>query len=318
MHSTDSLEDAHPPVHGCINHHENITVPIAQFLESRGVDFQFRTKVTDIVLDHRNGFHMVSAIQCLKDSEQETTVKLRSNDIAIISLGSIMSGLATGSNTAAPSLESLNIENEFDENWLLWLELCTKHPKFGNAYNFCTRTLESRLETFTVTLRSAEFFSRLTALTGGPLGSMSLLTLKDSSWLLSIRVPQQPLFPGQPPEVQVFWGYAMRADKTGDFIKKPMFACAGREIMAELLHHLKFDPEMINDSVTVPCVVPRMTAPLLPRLTSDKPQIIPDETMNLALIGNFVYIPDEMVATTDYGVKGAKMAVRRLIGSHRN
>lgn len=35
---------------------------------------------------------------------------------------------------------------------------------------------------------------------------------------------------------------------------------------------------------------------------------------NLAFIGHFVEIPDEVVATTDYDVKAAQMAVRQLMG----
>lgn len=47
----------------------------------------------------------------------------------------------------------------------------------------------------------------------------ALVTFKDSQWLLSIVVPHQPHFLDQPEDVQVFWGYALFTDKTGDFVK---------------------------------------------------------------------------------------------------
>lgn len=60
----------------------------------------------------------------------------------------------------------MGTENDLDENWLLWLELATKDAKFGNAYNFCMRMSESRLESFTITLRNPTFFDRFIDLTG--------------------------------------------------------------------------------------------------------------------------------------------------------
>lgn len=304
-----------PPLdRGRFNRHESITAPIAGFLQSRGVEFRLHTTVVDLIMEPRNECHRVSAIQCVELDGPKITVHLNPRDIVIVSLGSCMSG-ATGTNTTPPALDVMEMEGDLDENWLLWLELCTKHSKFGNAYNFCTRMRESRLETFTVTLKSPKFFNWFIELTGNQPGAAPFVTLKDSSWLLSVSLPQQPLFHDQPPDVQVFWGYAMHPEKLGSFIKKPMISCSGIEIMMELLHHLRFPVEaIIYDSITIPSVLPRMTAMSLPRTASDRPQIMPEGMTNLALIGNFVEIPDEVAATTDHGIKAAKMAVRQLMG----
>jgi len=318
MHNNHWLNDFHPLYEGRVNLHQAVVAPIAAFLESRGVDFRFHTRVTDIIMDARDKCHRVSAIEWTKANEpKKGTINLAQNDIAIVSLGNVMSGAATGSNTSAPDLELIEIHKDLDENWLLWLELCTKHSKFGNAYNFCTRMLQSRLEVFTVTLRSPEFFNRFVALTGNEPGSVPYVTIKDSAWLLNMSVPQQPFFPDQPPDVQVFWGYAMHPEKTGDFIKKPMINRSGEEIIIELLHHLQFPLEAITcNATTIPCILPRMTSMLLPRAASDRPQTIPEAMTNLGLIGQFVEIPNEVVCSMDYGVKAAQMAVRQLMGLH--
>lgn len=303
---------------GRFNCHEAITSPIAQFLKASGVDFQFHTTVTDIVMEPASECRRVNAIKCVKGDQAEQTIMLGSNDITIVSLGSVMSGATTGTNDTPPSLELMDIEKDLDENWLLWLELSTKHSKFGNAYNFCTRMQESRLETFTVTLRSELFFKLFVDLTGDQPGTSSLVTLKDTSWLISVSIPEQPLFPDQPSDIQVFWGHALYPDREGDFIKKPMLNCSGEEIMTELLHHLRFPVEdILRDSITIPCVAPRMTSTLLPRAGGDRPQVIPEGVTNLGLIGHFVDIDDDVVMMTDYGIRGAQMAVHHLMGMDR-
>lgn len=273
-------------------------------------------------MDQVDERHRVTAIKCETAGKPvtKTTIDLAPNDIVIVSLGSSMSRSIAGTNTTPPELDIVEHNKDQDENWLLWLELCTKNPKLGNAYNFYTRMSESRLEAFTVTLKSPRFFQHFVSLTGDKPGNSAIVTLKDSSWLLNISIPQQPLFRDQPSDVHVFWGYAMYPTNKGDFIKKPMVNCSGQEIMTEILCHLRFPiqehegEEIIRDSITIPCFFPRMTATLLPRGVSDRPQIIPENMTNLALIGHFVDIPDEVVGTAGYGVKAAQMAVQRLMG----
>ncbi|KAI9928443.1 hypothetical protein MW887_002488 [Aspergillus wentii] len=295
------------------NHYESIVVPITHFLQHEGVDFRFHSRVTDIITDPADDHRRVSTIRYVENCT-EKTIAVRQNDIVIVSLGSIMSGSSSGTNTEPPSLELMGEENGLDENWLLWLELATKDAKFGNAYNFCTRMNESQLESFTVTLRTPAFFNAFIELTGDEPGTGALVTLKDSPWLFTLSIPHQPLFPNQPEHIQVFWGYASYPDRTGDYIKKPMLSCSGEEIMIELLHHLNFPvPDILSDSITIPCVMPRMAATFLPRDTTDRPKVIPEHMMNMALIGRFVNIPDETV-TMDYTVRGAQMAVYNLMG----
>ncbi|KAE8395992.1 67 kDa myosin-cross-reactive antigen family protein [Aspergillus alliaceus] len=315
MHDIHDLNFPRVLDSGRYNRHEAIVAPIAHFLTSQGVDFQFNTTVSDIVIDTANEQKRVSSICAHRGDERDHRIDVGPNDIVIVSLGSVMSGTTTGSNTEPPSLTLTEIEKDLDENWLLWLELCTKDPKFGNAYNFCTRMPESRLESFTVTLKDPDFFSRFTKLTDNEPGTAAFVTLKDSSWVISLNIPKQPLFPDQPDDVQVLWGYGLSPEAVGDYVMKPMLACSGKDIMEEILCHLQFPVEKIlKSSITIPSVVPRMTATLLPRNCGDRPHVIPEGMENIALIGQFVDIPNDSVVTMDYVVRGAQMAVRRLMG----
>lgn len=74
-----------------------------------------------------------------------------------------------------------------------------------------------------------------------------------------------------------------------------MLFCCGEEILTELLWRLGFPSESIlRRSITIPGVLPRKTASLLLRNSADRPKVIPPENMtNLAVIGQFVEIPDE-------------------------
>ncbi|KAJ5700218.1 hypothetical protein N7536_003231 [Penicillium majusculum] len=296
------------------NQFESIIMPIIQYLQKEGVDFRLGTKVTDIITILDSGRRTVSAIRALHDSSQETII-VSPDDIVIVSLGSVTSGSSSGTNKSPPPLKTILDEDKLDENWSLWLNLRTENPGLGDPYNFCTRVTESRLETFTVTLKDAEFFNRFVKLTCDQPGMGSLVFLKDSDWKISVCIPRQPFFSLQPDNVQIFWGYGLCPEREGSFVKKPMLVCSGEEIMTELLWHLGFPSESIlNNSITVPCVMPRRTASLLPRACGDRPNVIPEEMTNLAVIGQFVEIPDETNVSLDYGVRGAQLAVAQLMG----
>jgi oleate hydratase len=344
-----ALNDPHVLDFGKYNVHESIMVPVARFLQAQGVDFRFNTTICDILFAHDNPDDpteptRVTAIQILPARERGTSIRSRDEqiiqlspaDIVIVTLGSIYSSILTGNNTRSPPClervpttltmpddagndtspdEDSPIDSELDENWLLWLELCTKHPKFGNAYNFCTRIHESRIESFTITFSSPEFFTRLAETTGNDPGPNTILTLRDSSWLITLRIPAQPVFPDQPANIEVCWGYALHPDKVGDYVSKPMLYCSGEEILTEILAHLRWEPEQIlENAITIPCIQPRAASTLLPRDPEDRPTVIPKGMHNMAVIGPFVEIPDEVVVTTDYSVRGAQMAVRGLMG----
>lgn len=255
------------------------------FLKHQGVDFQLNTKIRDIVTRLDSGTVSISAIRAFQDGAEET-ITVCPKDIVIISLGSTTSGSSSGTNNDPASMVTMEAENELDENWSIWLDLATQHPSFGDPYNFCTRISESRLESFTVTLKDPEFFTRFINLTHDRPGLGTFVSLKDSNWMISICIPRQPFFSFQPENINVFWGYGLRPDREGNFVRKPMLFCSGEEIMTELLSLLGFPSASIRrNSITIPCVMPRRTASMLPRTCQNRPNVIPDGTANLAVIG---------------------------------
>jgi oleate hydratase len=114
----------------------------------------------------------------------------------------------------------------------------------------------------------------------------------------------------------VFWGYGLSVDRDGDFVKKPMSACSGREIMTEILGHLRVDTAaaaILDRCICIPCMMPFITSQFLPRERGDRPEIIPAGSNNLAFMGQFCEIPDDVVFTVEYSVRSAQLAVYGLL-----
>lgn len=134
-------------------------------------------------------------------------------------------------------------------------------------------------------------------------------------------IPHQPHFIGQPDDVSVFWGYGLSVDTPGDFVKKPMSACTGREILTEILGHLRIEaeaPKILDSSICIPCMMPFITSQFLRREAGDRPEVIPKGSKNLAFIGQFCELPEDVVFTVEYSVRSAQTAVYRLLGLKRD
>ena len=74
-----------------------------------------------------------------------------------------------------------------------------------------------------------------------------IVTVKDSSWLLSWTINRQPQFRQQPKDQCLVWVYGLFSDKPGDFVKKPMRECTGKEICMEWLYHIGVPENEIED-----------------------------------------------------------------------
>mgnify|MGYP000273120500 CR=1 FL=1 len=63
-----------------------------------------------------------------------------------------------------------------------------------------------------------------------------IVTVTDSNWLLSWTLNRQQQFRDQPKDQLCVWVYGLFTDKPGDYIKKPMRDCTGKEICMEWLY----------------------------------------------------------------------------------
>src|SRR5205085_10758922 len=142
-----------------------------------------------------------------------------------------------------------------------------------------------------------EFVDQMAALTGSEAGLGGLVTLKDSGWVLSLSVFHQPEIIGQPKGTSIWWGYGLYPERNGDFVRKPMTACTGTEILEETLRQLPFDSQLSAikaSSICVPCYMPYVNNIWLPRSRGNRPPPVPEGATSLGLIGQYVEVPREI------------------------
>jgi oleate hydratase len=96
-----------------------------------------------------------------------------------------------------------------------------------------------------------------------------------------------------------------------------MSECTGAEVLKELCSHLGFTddlPLILDTSVCIPCMMPYITSQFMPRREGDRPPVVPEGSTNVAFIGQFCEIPDDVVFTVEYSVRSAQIAVYSLLG----
>jgi oleate hydratase len=276
------------------------------------VDFQFDTKITDVVTAGLSG-RRVSRLELIQNGFQ-LSINLGPHDIVIANLGSTISGTAVGSNEKQPYTSS---NESLDENWTIWLELCSKAKSLGNPYCFCCRRFESMMESFTITTEDLTFFNHLISMSCSSFTVGTILILRESRWKLNLCIPTQPVFEDQPGSVRVLWGFALSPEISGDYIRKPMVQCSGADITAELMHHLNFPPRSIfQRTVTIPRIMPRMSSLLLAHSYDERPKPINPDISNLGLVGEFVEISQYSCIDMSYGLRAAKSVVSGLTGAN--
>ena len=298
-----------------LNQYDSMVRPLQKWLEERGVEFRTNTRVADLGSQFRAGRHHVTSIEYESNGRAEQT-PLGEADRVIVTLGSMTDAASLGTMETAPAL----LGKPDGDAWRLWERLAEGRPEFGNPSVFDSHVEQSKWVSFTITLHDPALLRLVREATGNIPGEGGLVTFPKSGWLCSIVIPHQPHFIGQPEDVGVLWGYGLRVDAPGDFITKPMSACTGREILQEVLGQLGITAEaetILKSSICVPCMMPFITSQFLCRGVGDRPAVLPAAWANLALVGQFCELPEDVVFTVEYSIRSAQVAVYGLLGIKR-
>jgi len=70
---------------------------------------------------------------------------------------------------------------------------------------------------------------------------------------------------------------------------------------------------VLKTSICIPCMLPFITSQFLVRGKTDRPPVIPEESVNLAFIGQYCEIPEDVVFTVEYSIRSAQIAVFSLL-----
>jgi oleate hydratase len=293
------------------NQYDSIAAPLVKWLKAQNVQFRLKTRVTHIGFKTLKEQITVDAIQ-YKAEGIDDEINIAENDRVFITIGSMTADKTFGTMSEAPVLNRTKTAGA----WQLWETIAKGRKDFGNPTVFDSSIPESSWVSFTVTMTDPTFFELIEAFSGSEAGTGGLITFKDSSWLITISIFHQPYFQEQPSDVFIWWGYGLYHDRPGDYIKKTMAECTGAEILEEVLGHLQFNTQkdkIIAASNCIPCMMPYITSQFLVRKAGDRPAVVPKGSTNLAFLGQYAEVPDEVVFTVEYSVRTAQIAVYKLL-----
>ena len=305
------------------NQYESLILPMQKYLEAAGVEFRFGTEVTNVRFEIKDGKKTARAIECrTKNGEME--IPLTEKDLVFITNGSCTEGTIYGDQDHAPLGDA---EVRSSGCWSLWKKIAAQDPAFGHPEKFCSDIEKTNWESATVTTSNEEIVDQIKKICRrdprtGKVVTGGIVSCRDSSWLLSWTINRQGQFKNQKKDEVCVWVYSLFTDVPGDHVKKPMKECTGKEITAEWLYHLGIPVEDIDRLAgeacnCTPTMMPYITAFFMPRRAGDRPDVIPDGSVNAAFLGQFAETPRDTIFTTEYSVRTAMEAVYGLCGVDR-
>ena len=305
------------------NQYESMILPMLKYLESHGVDFRFGTKVVNVEFDITSEKKVAKKIDIIKDGVP-ASIDLTENDLVFITNGGCVENSSMGSqDTPAP----FNKEIKEGGGWDMWRKIAAQDPSFGHPDKFCYDPEQSNWMSATVETLDEEILPYIKKICkrdplSGKVVTGGIVTVKDSSWLLSWTINRQPQFRAQPDGHVLVWVYGLFSDKPGDYVKKPMRDCTGKEICMEWLYHIGVPEDKIEEYAskhanTVPVMMPYITAFFMPRAKGDRPAVVPEDAVNFAFLGQFAETPRDTIFTTEYSMRTGMEAVYTLLNIDR-
>lgn len=296
--------------------------PMVKFLQENGAKFEYGVHVENVEFDISADKKVAKRIVAKDKNGKDISVDLTENDLVFITNGSITEGSGYGDdNTPAP------FNKEPQGCWELWRNIAKQSDEFGKPDKFCTDTEKSNWESCTVTChdeRVPKYIEKITKRSpyGGKTVTGGIVTAVDSSWLMSWTINRQGQYYGQPEKDVVVWVYGLFSDVDGDYIKKPMRDCTGKEITKEWLFHIGVPvdeiEELAESCTAIPVMMPFITAQFMPREFGDRPYVVPKNAVNFAFLGQFAETLDDpgrdTVFTIEYSGRTAMEAVYVLTG----
>ncbi|MFA5605949.1 MAG: oleate hydratase [Leucobacter sp.] len=306
------------------NQYESLVLPLVTWLQEHGVNFRYSTVITDVdfAIEQDESRKQANRIHLIEQGE-EKQIDLTADDLLFMTIGSLTENSDDGDHHTPAKLNTGPAPA-----WDLWRKIAAKDPSFGNPDVFGSHIPETKWESATVTTldkRIPEYIQKISkrdpfsgrVVTGG------IVTVMDSSWLMSWTVNRQPHFKKQPKDQIVAWVYGLFPEKEGDYVKKPMQDCTGEEITQEWLYHMGVPVDEIDElaatgAKTVPVMMPYVTAFFMPRKHEDRPAVVPEGATNFAFIGQFSQSKErDCIFTTEYSVRTPMEAVYTLLDVER-
>ena len=323
IHHIDGLPDLKALRFTKYNQYESMILPMVKYLENHGVQFHFNTQVTDVRFEISGGRKRAKRVELLSEGAQNF-LDLSDDDYLFITNGSnVENSSIGGQNKTCEYIRDIRPGGSFD----LWRKIAEQDASFGRPEKFYGNPEECKWMGVTVNTLDDKILPYIKAICkrnplSGNVVTGGIVTAQDSGWLLSWTINRQPQFRSQPKDQALVWLYGLFPNEKGDYIRKPMKDCTGREICMEWLYHIgapesEIEDLATNSANTVPVMMPFASAYFMPRTEGDRPNVVPDGAINFAFIGNFAETPRDTVFTTEYSMRTGMEAVYTLFDIDR-
>lgn len=314
------------------NQYESIMLPLINYLKEQGCQIILNRRVQDWRFKETTMQDEITVTGLtIENTETGDVDQLEIDDDTAVFFtnGSITDSATMGDyNTAAP-------ENmDYGAAAGLWKKATEHFYNLGNPDKFFADRNASEWVSFTLTTKNHLLLNEITRITTQVPGNAlnSFISTKPISSMgyedvnMSIVVHHQPHFTTQKPNESVIWGYFLYPRRSGEFVDKPYIEMTGKEMLTELLGQLaKVDPGPVNisekaddiyDSVinNIPVYMPYASALFNNRAKTDRPEVIPQHSTNLAFTGEFVEQPYQMVFTEQSAVRSGEIAAYHFAG----
>ena len=306
------------------NQYESMILPMVKYLEAHNVKFHFGVKVDNVIFDCSNPSKKLAKQIEVTEDGKKNFIDLTEDDLVFITNGGCVENSAMGSQD---SPAAYNTELKEGGGWDMWRKIAAQDSSFGHPDKFCSDPEQTNWESATIETLDQNIIPYIKNICKrdpftGKVTTGGIVTVKDSSWLLSWTINRQPQFRNQPKDHCLVWVYSLFTDRPGDYIKKPMRECTGKEICEEWLYHIGVPEDKIEEYATksantVPVMMPYIDAFFMPRAYGDRPAVVPDGSVNFAFIGQFAETPRDTIFTTEYSMRTGMEAVYTLLNVDR-
>ncbi len=323
IHHIDGLPDLKALRFTKYNQYESMILPMVKYLEDHGAQFHFNTQVMDVRFDIHDGRKVAKRVELLRGGEREF-LDLTEDDYLFITNGSnVENSTIGGQDKPCEYIPTPKPGGSFD----LWRKIAAQDPAFGHPDKFCGDPEECKWMGVTVNTLDDKILPYIKNVCkrdplSGNVVTGGIVTARDSGWLLSWTINRQPQFHAQPKDQCLVWLYGLFPNAEGDFVKKPMKDCTGKEICMEWLYHIGVPEDQIEELAahsanTVPTMMPFASAYFMPRAKGDRPDVVPEGAVNFAFLGQFAEVERDTVFTTEYSMRTAMVAVYTLFDVDR-
>ena len=327
VHHIDGLPDFSALRFTKYNQYESMILPLTKYLESNGVKIEYGIDVKNVIFESKQNKKVATQI-VYENNNQEKTIDLIEDDLVFITNGCCTDTSCYGDQDNAPDLSK--IKNGKGESWDLWKNIASQatEGEFGNPEKFCGNVDETNWMSATIEVSDETIINHIIDICKrdprkGKVTTGGIVTVKDSrdNWYLSWTINRQPQFKSQNPNSVLVWVYALNTNKPGNFIKKPIKLCTGKEVCEEWLYHIGIPNNEIEEKAckcnTTTGYMPYINAFFQPREEKDRPLVVPKESINFAFIGQFAETPRDTIFTTEYSIRTGMEAVYTLLNIDR-